>query len=255
MNKNTLQNIIWNWVEQNNFVSYIEKLSKDNKQKYIVDKYTEAQLAEMFNSVKNQGLVFDGIHITLQNTGITYDYVAYKNKMLLVYPESTIDVSLVYAGDEIEFGKESGKVEYKHKIKNPFEQRKDEDIIWAYAVIRNKRWEFLTTLNKDELEKHRKTAKTDFIWKAWFAEMCMKTIMKKACKTHFWDIFTEIEEMDNQNYDVENVNVEIVWKDEIEKCSNMSELLWVYERYKWSWREFDYAISTKKQEILWKSTT
>lgn len=243
-----------NQQEVNNFISYIEKLKKDSKCIFIKN-YTDEQLSQLFLKVANEWLVFDGIHITLQSTGISYDYVAYKNKMLLVYPESTIDVSLVYTWDEIDFWKESGKVTYKHKIKNPFEPRKDEDIIWAYAVIRNKRWEFLTTLNKAELDKHRRTAKTDYIWKAWFAEMCMKTIMKKSCKTHFWDVFTGIEEMDNENYDANNVNIEITWKDEIEEAQNIWELLEVFNKYQWSGKEFDSAISIKKQEILWKSTT
>lgn len=243
-----------NQQEVDNFVTYIDKLKKDTKN-FFIKNYTDNQLAQIFLKVANEWLIFDWVHITLQSTGISYDYVAYKNKMLLVYPESTIDVSLVYTWDDIEFWKESGKITYKHKIKNPFESRKDEDIIWAYAVIRNKRWEFLTTLNKAELDKHRKTAKTDFIWKAWFAEMCMKTIMKKACKTHFGDVFTGIEEMDNENYDVENVNVEITWKDEIEKCENMSELLGVFNKYQWSGKDFDSLIASKKQEILWKSTT
>jgi len=243
-----------NQQEVDNYIWYIDKLKKDWKSTFIKN-YSNEQLAQIFLKVANEGLVFDWIHITLQSTGVSYDYVAYKNKMLLVYPESTIDVSLVYSGDDIDFGKESGKITYRHKIKNPFETRKDEDIIWAYAVIINKRGEFLTTLNKEELEKHRKTAKTDYIWKAWFAEMCMKTIMKKSCKTHFWDVFTGIEEMDNENYDVNNVNVEITWKDEIEKAENLWELLEVYEKYKWSGKDFDFALSNKKQEIVWKYTT
>jgi hypothetical protein len=38
--------------------------------------------------------------------------------------------------------------------------------------------------------------------------------------------------MDNENYDVNNVNVEITWKDEIEKAETLKELLAIYEKYK-----------------------
>lgn len=235
--------------EVSNFCAYIKKSREDSKN-YHIKNYSDEQLAQLFLKVANEWLVFDWIHITLQSTGVTYDYIAFKNKMLIVYPESTIDVSLVYEWDEVEFWKESGKVTYTHKLKNPFGWREDKDITGAYAVIRNKRWEFLTTLNKSELDKHRKVAKTDFIWKAWFPEMCMKTVMKKSSKTHFGDIFTWIEEMDNENYDVNNVNVEITWKDEIEKAETLKELLAIYEKYKWSWKDFDSLISSKKQQIL-----
>lgn len=248
--------------EVSNFCTYIEKLKKDSIDEKIefakrpthIKNYTDEQLSQLFLRVANEWLVFDWIHITLQRTWVTYDYIAFKNKMLLVYPESTIDVQLVYSWDEIEFWKDSWKISYKHRIKNPFDERKDDDIIWAYAVVRNKRWEFLTTLNKVELDKHRKTAKTDFIWKAWFAEMCMKTIMKKACKTHFWDAFTGIEEMDNENYDVDNVNLDISWKDEVEAIKTLEELREYYFKNKGRWKEFDKLVNSKKQE-LWKSTT
>lgn len=191
------------------FASYITKLSKDPKSDFV-NKYSEDALCSLFRRVEAEWLHFDGIHITLQSTGIFYDYVALKNKMLLVYPETIFDVNLVYEWDDFSFQKENGKVTYSHRFKNPF-SKKETEIIGAYAIVKNKRGDFITLLSKDDLEKHRKTAKTDFIWKAWFTEMCMKTIVKKACKTHFGDIFTEIEEMDNENYDASKVMTNTKW--------------------------------------------
>lgn len=161
---------------------------------------TDAQLAQAYKEVQAEWLVFDGVHITRQSTGISYDYVALKNKMLIAYPETQIDIQIVYQWDEIDFKKENWKILYTHDVASPFDND-DEKIIWAYVVIKNKRWEFLTTLDKKELDKHRKTAKTDYIRRAWYKEMCLKTITKKACKLHFWDIFTAIEQHDNENYD------------------------------------------------------
>jgi hypothetical protein len=47
--------------------------------------------------------------------------------------------------------------------------------------------------------------------------MCLKTIVKKACKMHFGDIFTGIEEMDNEQYDLDKVKTE----DVAERVSNL----------------------------------
>ena len=35
--------------------------------------------------------------------------------------------------------------------------------------------------------------------------MCRKTIVKKACSAHFRDIFQNIENMDNEQYDLDKV--------------------------------------------------
>ena len=201
-----------NQSEVEKFTSYCVRISTEKERdgtlkNAFMQKKTAEDLCNLFKRVKNEWLVFDGVHITLQSTGVSYDYVAYKNKMYLAYPETKFDVSLVYKGDEVKFWKVDGNIVYNHDIKNPFE-KKDADIIGAYAIVRNKRGEYLTTLSLGDIAKHRKVAKTDYIWKQWFSEMCLKTIVKKACKLHFGDIFTEIEEMDNENYDLDKIKEE-----------------------------------------------
>ena len=61
---------------------------------------SDAELVSSFKKVALDGLSIDGVHITLQSTGISYDYTAFKNKMLMVYPETLFDISLVYKDDE-----------------------------------------------------------------------------------------------------------------------------------------------------------
>lgn len=214
--------------EAENYASYCHDLKTEVKNGRLKNQWfqdkTIQELSEAFRKVKNEGLVFDGKHITWQPNGVTYDYVAYKNKMLLAYPDSKIDLSLVYQGDETSFKKVSGEVRYTHNVANPFNQE-ESDIIGGYCVIRNERGEFLTTLSHKELEKHRAVAKTDFIWKQWYKEMCLKTIMKKACKFHFDDIFEGIEEMDNENYELPTEE-----ESEIDKLSKeIKEALEKYE--------------------------
>jgi hypothetical protein len=76
-------------------------------------------------------------------------------------------------------------------------------------------------------------AKTDFIWGAWFAEMSMKTIWKKAIKAHFEDIYSEIIEMDNEenNLDIP-VNIELSWKKEIDEIKKVEDLKGYYGKNK-----------------------
>lgn len=240
------------------FIAYVRKMdsekytSGDKKgqvKNYWMSARTNEILANSYKNVVSEGLDFDGVHVTLQSTGISYDYIAYKNKMLISYPESIIDINLVYKGDDFAFEKKSGKVDYHHKIGNPFEQ-KEGDIIGGYIVIKNKRGEFLTTLSADDIEKHRKVAKTDYIWRAWFKEMCMKTIFKKGVKYHFSDIYTKIEEVDNENYDIENpVDLDLKYKQEMEEIDNLEELKIYYIKNKGRGKSFDKMVTKRKEEL------
>lgn len=204
----------FNPVAVDTYIKYCKRIelevdSKSKKPKNPWFKYKkEDDLISWFKKVAEDKLYIDGVHVTIQSTGISYDYIAFKNRMYSKYPDSVIDVQLVYDGDVFNFEKISGQVSYTHKISSPF-NRDDKDIIGAYCVIKNKRGEFLTTLTRQEIDKHRRVAKTDMIWSYWFAEMALKTIIKKACKQHFADIYQNIETIDNENYDPEKVSGKI----------------------------------------------
>lgn len=235
------------------YASYCVRLSteRDKKTRQLKNpwilKIPDTQLAQYFKRVAKEKLAFDGVHITLQSTGISYDYIAYKNKMFIAYPESEVDVSLVYHGDEFSFSKESGKVTYTHKIANPFEQK---DVIGGYCIIKNKRGEFITILSREDIDKHRKVAKTDYIWQQWFAEMALKTVIKKACKQHFADVYSSIEEADNENYNIENpLDIDLKLKQEIDAIDNLEDLKNFYHANKGKGKEFDKYISIRKQQL------
>lgn len=203
-----------NLQELDNFAKYIYKAcaEKDKKNKYtqwwLRDTSWNVKKAEvfydLFKEVANEWLWLDGKHITIQSTGLSYDYIAYKNKMLLAYPETIIDLQLVYEWDDTEFCKDNGKIEYTHKLKNPF-SKKDEEIIWGYCIIKNKRWEFLVTLTRDDFEVAKAAAKGDFIWKKFYAAMCMKTLIKRACKMHFSDMYEKMDNEDNKQNDLDQL--------------------------------------------------
>lgn len=188
--------------------------------------------SDCWNKIEQSGLKFDGKHITIDERGVNYDYVAYKNKMLLVYPESRIDIELVYKGDSFAYSKDNGVVDYKHIIGDPF-NHKDVDIVGGYCVIKNKRGEFITVLSKAEIEKAKKVAKTTKIWDDWYAEMCKKTVIKKAVKFHFDDIYTAMEEEDNKNYDLEKTDepeLSEALKNAVLEADSMKALTVIYNR-------------------------
>ena len=208
--KNELLKIDNNEANAENYISYIKQLKEKKKKEgasWILanpwaTKIPDAKYIEFYKRVHSEGLALDGKHITIDTRGIQYDYVAFKNKMLIIYPESLIDAQLVYKGDEYSFAKENGKVYYKHIYGNVF-KRKETDVLGGYCVIKNKRGEFLTTLTYEDIIKHKNVAKTKSIWNSWFVEMALKTIIRKSVKVHFDDIYQDMEEVDNVNYDLD----------------------------------------------------
>lgn len=257
MNKTTLTALLKDFKpdEIEVFIAYCEKLRTAKKKtgaSWVIanpwmERLSDEKLALMFKNVAKDGLVFDGIHITLQSTGVSYDYIAYKNKMFNVHPESKIDVSLVYDGDSFEFAKKDGKVFYTHTISSPFQRK---EMIGGYCIIRNKRGEFITILDRSDIDKHRKVAKTDLIWKQWFTEMATKTVIKKACKLHFSDLYQNIETLDNDNYEIENpLDLDLKIKGEIDAIETIEELQKYYHKNKGKGKAFDKYVSLKKKEL------
>lgn len=200
--------------EVQTFAAYVEKLQTDknadgtHKNKWAA--YLKVDdLVRLYRKVLSRGLVIDGDTVTLQFKGeltVNYNYHAYKNLVLTAYPETKFDLQSVYEGDTFSFRKESGKVIYEHAIGNPFDSKRK--WIGCYCVIKNSRGEFLETMNEKEIDEVKAVAKTKNIWNAWFSEMALKSVIKRACKRHFKDIV--IDDLDNENYDLEQAEKENV---------------------------------------------
>ena len=200
-----------NLQEVENYARWVNQLVKNPKTWWAKWYDTEVWVA-YFKKVANEWMFIDHKHITIQSTWISYDYVAYFNKMLLVYPETKMDTQIVYKWDDFNFTKKDWVVTYTHEFKNPF-NKKEDDIIGWYCIIKNRKWEFITLMNREEFDKHRKVARTDYIWQWWYAEMSMKTLVKKAVKVHFNDIYSSIEEEDNKQNDLGKIAKE--WMNEL----------------------------------------
>jgi len=241
------------------FCAYLKELELSKKRDGTLSNpwfrhFTKEQAIEIYKKVAMDNLFIDGSTITLSNRGkviVTYNFQAYKNKLLNVYPESKFDIQLVRSEDSFSFEKVSGKVEYLHKIKNPFSTTSK--IIGVYCIIKNSRGEFLETLDMAEIEKMKAVATTKNIWKDWEGEMIIKSVIKRACKRHFNDLVVNIETLDNENYELENVSVEVDYQDLIEKAKTESELVGIYTSASIEQKnnpDFVRMLQEKKHDLL-----
>ena len=224
--------------EVGRYINYLKFLETDkDREKKLRNPwfryFEEDQAIDIYNKVAIDNLSIDGETITLQNKGkvmVSYNYQAYKNRVLNVYPESKFDIQLVCEGDDFSFRKENGSVIYSHKITNPFNTKPN--IIGAYCIIKNQRGEFLESLNMTEVNKMKSAAKTKNIWETWESEMILKSVIKRACKRHFRDITTNIDTIDNENYDLERVGFDETIQKDIEDTNTIDELTKLYNKEK-----------------------
>jgi hypothetical protein len=244
--------------EVSRYINYLKFLETDkDREGKIRNKWfynlKEPQAIDIYKKVAIDGLSIDGETITIQFKGkitISYNYQAYKNRVLIVYPETKFDIQLVNKDDEFSFLKESGKVIYSHKITDPF--NKSPEIIGTYCVIKNQRGEFLETLNMTEIQKMKNVAKTKNIWDNWFGEMILKSVIKRACKRHFRDITTNIDTIDNENNDLDRVNIDEATQKEVDAAKAFEDLANIYKFKKGLFKdESDFIkLLTKRRDEL-----
>jgi len=121
MNYEALKKLLseYNKNEVNVFLEYLKKLETEkNKQGRLQNpwfsKFTEKQAYNLYSKVAIDDLYIDGNTITLQysygSVNANYNYQAYKNKLLKIYPESLFDLQNVFEGDSFKFQKKNGQV-------------------------------------------------------------------------------------------------------------------------------------------------
>lgn len=188
----------------NKIMSYIQgeikaEANKEEKKKQV-SKNTIDQLYTMIFKFWNMGLAVDGVNVVITGKGMAMvTFNGYKNKVLATYPETEFDIQLVRDGDTFNVSKESGSVVYSHQINDPFDQE-SKPIIGAYVVFKNKRGEFIETLSRADFEKMKKASKQTWLWGEWESEFFLKSVIKRACKRHFYDVVEEIDKFDNDHY-------------------------------------------------------
>lgn len=235
------------------FINYIKSLKKDDKTAWAKTT-SENDFEAIFKKVAGTGMYIDGDSITLASLKgklvVNYDYHAYKNKVLLTYPDTIFDFGIVYQGDDYSFSKESGKVIYSHKMNNPFETNKS--IIGAYGIIKNSKGEFIETINMQDIDKMKKTSKMSFIWDSWFDRMVLKSIIKRICSVNFKDIVKDIDSLDNEANDPNRVSIPQEILDDLESATTHENLTEIHKKYIDTVEDknvFLSMLTSKKQEL------
>lgn len=218
---------------------------------------TIAKAVELFKKAKSQELYIDNKHIIIENRGgkigLSYDYIAYKNKLLTIYPSAKFDFNVVYKDDDFFIEKKDGKVFYNHKLNNPF-NNKNTNVIGAYCIIKISTGDFFITLDLEEIAQLRKKASNDSIWQEWFKDMCIKSVIKKLVSKHFDDIYREINEDDNETINLENpIDIELELKQEIDEIEDLEKLKVLYDKKKnniKNQKSFIGMLTIRKEDII-----
>ncbi len=189
------------------FLAYVDNAIREEKTKEAdkrsVTKNSTDALYSLAVKYFNMGVVIDGVNAVVSGSNmVMVTYHGYKNTVLRAYPEAEMDIQLVRQGDTFNFAKESGSVVYTHSLADPFENA-EAPIIGAYFIAKTKRGEFLETLNKTDYEKMKKGSKMSYLWDTWASEFWLKSVVKRGCKRHFYDVVAEIDKDDNEQYGIE----------------------------------------------------
>lgn len=192
-------------------------LQNKNKEKYIKSVVFEIRkkglencdIASIITSIKTAcdlGLEIDSRqHCHLIQYGnqaqLQVGYQGYIYTLKKHFPNLDIKVGIVKKGDLFEVKKFNNNDEFKHEIKNPF--GKKEDIEGIYCYISNGNLSNITLMSLDEINKIKSKAKTQTIWAEWYEQMAIKAIIKRACKINFAGIVDNLNEVDNEDFDLE----------------------------------------------------
>lgn len=168
-------------------------------------KHSQQELYGLVVKYLNAGTNLDGINVILsgKNMGLI-TFHGYMNKVKTLHPAVFFDVQLVREGDEFKFAKESGSVVYTHNFGDPFN---DKPIIGAYAVVKLNNEsgdESLELLNKEDFAKMKAASRNQATWNKWESEFWRKSVIKRACKVYFAEEIRELDEIDNEDYGLED---------------------------------------------------
>jgi len=190
------------------YLAYIDNTKREElkkaDEKRIVSRNTDEDFYSLFVKYYNMGIVIDGINAVVTGKSMAMvTYHGYKNAVIKAYPEAEFDVQLVKKKDKFSVAKESGDVIYSHDLTDPFNQEHN-PIIGAYAIIKTKRGECFEALNKADFDEMKKSSKVSYLWETWESEFWLKSVIKRACKRHLYDVVAEIDNSDNEDYGLEN---------------------------------------------------
>lgn len=178
-------------------------LSKADPTSILFAARDAAKLRLEIDGRQHAHLVKDGDKVQLQ-----IGYRGYLARLQSSLQGFAAHVECVYKGDTVEVVQDGMNGHVKHIKGNPFGTLTDQDIIGVYAQLSylagNNRVTFVTTMNRAEIDKIRRSAKTGDIWNAWFTEKAKVACIRRACKAHFSAVTHDLDALDNEAFDLNN---------------------------------------------------
>lgn len=174
---------------------------------------TPASIGNAIRDSIQHGIPIDGrglAYLVRYNMEVRFTpgYKGYINRVCEHNPTADFQVGLVFDGDDFSFYREDGVAHYKHNPKTIFPTKKDmvEKLIGAYCYISytvdGKKLAHIEPMGRDDIDTIRKKAKTDNVWEEFTSEQIKKTVIRRACKVPFARVVQELDELDNDNYDM-----------------------------------------------------
>lgn len=252
----TIRKMLREYPEQKTerYLSYVQKLKTEKKRggdlvNPWASKKPDGYWIDTFKDVAdNVGLYIDGKSVSITSIGVTYDYNAYKNVLSKKYPETTYDYQLAYDVDEYVFHKKNGKIDYTHKIKDPFSTSKK--IVGAYAIIKNRLGEFLEVINLDDINKFKNSSRMPHLWKNWYDRMVLKSVIKRICKSAFYDVVETMYNQDNEHSNPNNAKIESEMQEQIAACKTTEDIKKIWKDAYIKDRFLFKLFQDKKAEIV-----
>jgi len=162
----------------------------------------------------NRGVFIDGrqhAHLIKYGNKCTFQmgWRGYLAKIKEYYPDADFIVEPVYSGDEVKIWNENGMQQYTHKKSGAFRSGEKDfiGILFAVTYTDNGRViQKVADIPKERIDRAKRAAKQDFIWKSDYVEKAKAAAIKNACKQLFASIqgLQDIVDYDNQNYDPNN---------------------------------------------------
>lgn len=158
------------------------------------------------------GLTIDGrqhAHLVKYGNNATFQigYRGYLSKIKEHYPDADFTVELIFDGDDVKIWSEDSMQRFTLEKKDAFNQSQDrfKGVLFAVSYTDNgKPVQKVTAVTEERIERAKRAAKQDFIWKSDYFEKAKAAAIKNACKVMFASIqgLQEMIRYDNEtNYD------------------------------------------------------
>lgn len=203
---------------------------KNNNNLFSIAKNNKKNLIDCINQAISLGLPIDQNQYCylvpykcningkwIKRLQLQIGYKGYIYKVKQNYPNAIFQASLIREKDTINLYKEKNNDYIDHKYGSPL-SKENNVVLGAYCIItflnNGKNKSIVELLDKEDLDLIKSKSKTKedrkdkngktilTIWQEWYGEMCKKSVIRRACKVHFSAQVKDLNEFDNQMYDV-----------------------------------------------------